>query len=92
MPVVASAVGGLLDTVIDQVTGVLLPPRRPRTLGETIRALLADPDRRRALGRAGAERARTHYDWSRLAGLTERSYLRALATQPAAAPSSEVAG
>jgi D-inositol-3-phosphate glycosyltransferase len=92
VPVVASAVGGLLDTVIDQVTGVLLPPRRPRTLGETICALLADPDRRRALGRAGAERARTHYDWSRLAGLTERSYLRALATQPAAAPSSEVAG
>jgi D-inositol-3-phosphate glycosyltransferase len=92
VPVVGSAVGGLLDTVIDQVTGVLLPPRQPRTLGEAVQALLADPIRRSALGRAGAERARAYYDWSRLAGITERSYLRALVAQPSSMPSSEVAG
>ena len=41
-PVVASAVGGLLDAVEDGVTGVLVPPRDPQALRAAIEMLLAD--------------------------------------------------
>ena len=52
-PVVATAVGGLVDTVADGVTGDLVPPRDPERLGEVLAALLADDDRRAAYGAAG---------------------------------------
>jgi glycosyltransferase involved in cell wall biosynthesis len=74
VPVVASAVGGLVDTVVDGVTGVHVAPRRPDRLATTLRSLLADPDRRRALGRAGARRARARYGWERIAAATLRTY------------------
>jgi glycosyltransferase involved in cell wall biosynthesis len=67
VPVVATAVGGLAETVIDGVTGLHVPPRRPERLAEAIAALLADPVRRAELGRAGARRARERYDWDRVA-------------------------
>ena len=57
VPVVASAVGGLPDTVVDGVTGVHVPPRDPAALAAAVRALLADPLRRAAFGAAGARRA-----------------------------------
>jgi glycosyltransferase involved in cell wall biosynthesis len=73
-PVVGSAVGGLLDTVVPGVTGELVPPRRPDLLAPVLRDLLADPDRRTAYGRAGRRRAVRHYQWSRVAAATERVY------------------
>ena len=42
-PVVASAVGGLVDTVVDGVTGVHVPPRDVGRLAEALRDLLGDP-------------------------------------------------
>ena len=73
-PVVGSAVGGLLDTVVPGVTGELVPPRRPDLLAATLRDLLADPERRAAYGRAGRRRAVERYPWSRVVELTERVY------------------
>lgn len=67
VPVVASAVGGLLDTVVHEVTGLHVPPRRPDRIAEALRRLLADPVRRAELGRAGAARAREGYGWDRVA-------------------------
>jgi D-inositol-3-phosphate glycosyltransferase len=67
-PVVASAVGGLVDSVVDGVTGVHVAPRRPDLLGPVLSALLADKTRRAALGAAGAQRARRRYGWDRIAG------------------------
>jgi glycosyltransferase involved in cell wall biosynthesis len=90
VPVIASAVGGHLDTVVDGRTGVLVPPRDPDTLARRLRALLEDPERRAALGAAAAERARSRYGWDRIARDTELLYLRVLAAgvrrarQPAA--------
>jgi D-inositol-3-phosphate glycosyltransferase len=78
VPVVGAAVGGLLDTVVDGVTGVLLPPRRADLAARAICELLADPARRRAYGQAGVERVAAHYDWPRVARATERSYLRSV--------------
>lgn len=70
VPVIASAVGGMIDSVVDGVTGVHVPPRRPDALAAEIRALLADRRLRGALGRAGARRVRQRYTWSRVAGAT----------------------
>jgi glycosyltransferase involved in cell wall biosynthesis len=81
-PVVATAVGGLVDTVVGGVTGDLVPPRDPRRLGETLAALLADDERRAAYGAAGVRRARARYRWSRVVAETETVYRQVLACRP----------
>jgi glycosyltransferase involved in cell wall biosynthesis len=73
-PVVGSAVGGLLDTVVPGVTGELVPPRRPDLLAPVLRDLLADPARRAAYGRAGRERAVHTYQWRAVVEATEAVY------------------
>jgi D-inositol-3-phosphate glycosyltransferase len=79
VPVVASAVGGLVDSVVDGVTGAHVPPRRPELLAAAVAELLADPGRRAALGAAGARRARRRYGWDRIAGSTMEVYAGVLA-------------
>ena len=78
-PVVATAVGGLQDTVADGVTGDLVPPRDPERLGAVLAALLADDDRRAAYGTAGVQRARARYRWARVVADTETVYRQVLA-------------
>jgi len=73
-PVVGSAVGGLLDTVVPGTTGELVPPRDPGRLAEVLRDLLADPARRAEYGRAGRARAVGTYQWRRVARATEDVY------------------
>jgi glycosyltransferase involved in cell wall biosynthesis len=77
-PVVATAVGGLVDTVADGTTGDLVPPRDPARLGEVLAALLADAPRRAAYGAAGVRRARERYRWSRVVADTETVYRQVL--------------
>ena len=74
VPVVASAVGGQVDTVVDGVTGLHVPPRQPRAIAKAIRTLLADPETRARMGAAGVERARARYGWDELAATTEDCY------------------
>jgi D-inositol-3-phosphate glycosyltransferase len=74
VPVVASAVGGLVDSVVDGVTGRHIPPRRSDAIARVVRELLDDPGRRAALGRAGVERARTRFSWERVADATLHAY------------------
>jgi len=66
VPVIASAVGGMIDSVVDRRTGVHVPPRDPERLAEAAAALLGDPQRRRAYGVGGAKRVRRLYDWRRV--------------------------
>lgn len=73
-PIVGSAVGGLLDTIVPGVTGELVPPRRPHLLAPVLRDLLADPQRREEYGRAGRARAVTTYQWRQVAAATEDVY------------------
>ena len=84
VPVVASAVGGLVDTVVDGVNGVHVPPRRPGLVAAAVAGLLADPERRAALGAAGARRARRRYGWDRIARSTLEVYAGLPAGQLAA--------
>ncbi|WP_375386948.1 glycosyltransferase [uncultured Amnibacterium sp.] len=75
-PVVATSVGGLIDTVVEDVTGLHVPPRDPEALAAAVAELLADPERRRRFGVAGHRRAVTRYTWRRIAFDTVRVYER----------------
>ncbi|GAB3734157.1 glycosyltransferase family 1 protein [Amycolatopsis oliviviridis] len=78
VPVVASAVGGLTDTVVDGVTGLLVPPRNPRELAGALGKLLEDGSMRDVFGLAGVDRARARYSWDRVASDCLRAYKRVL--------------
>lgn len=73
-PVVAAAVGGLVDTVVDGVTGWLVPPHQPRALGEALNALASDPKMRASFGEAGRRRVESRYAWPHIAHETARVY------------------
>ena len=74
VPVIGSAVGGLLDTVVPGVTGLLVTQRDLGSIAAATMLLLNDEPRRAAMGRAGADRVRELYTWERIAAQTERSY------------------
>jgi glycosyltransferase involved in cell wall biosynthesis len=63
-PVVATAVGGLVDAVEDGVTGLLVPPGDVRALRDALVELLGDPELRVRLGRTAAARAAAAFSWT----------------------------
>jgi D-inositol-3-phosphate glycosyltransferase len=74
VPVVAYAVGGLAESVIDGVTGVLVPARDVRALGAALRSVLSDEVRRMSYASAAVDRVRSRYTWERTAADIERVY------------------
>lgn len=74
VPVVASAVGGMLDTVVPGSTGRLVPPRDADALAAAIGPLLWDGRLRDRFGAAGRRRVCEHYTWDRVADGTEEVY------------------
>jgi glycosyltransferase involved in cell wall biosynthesis len=73
-PVVAAAVGGLLDLVVDDETGLLVPPGDVPALRAALRRLLDDGELRRRLGAAARERVQEHFSWQRTTDLTLAVY------------------
>ncbi|TDC41681.1 glycosyltransferase [Micromonospora sp. KC213] len=67
VPVIGTNVGGIADTVVDGLTGDLVPPRDSRALGAALRRLLADKVRRFAYATAALDRVRSRYSWKRCA-------------------------
>lgn len=82
--VVASAVGGIPEVVVDGETGLLVPydAAEPRAfehaLGDAVNSLAADPERARRMGAAGRARAVTHFSWDAIAEQTIAVYRAAL--------------
>jgi glycosyltransferase involved in cell wall biosynthesis len=81
VPVVASAVGGMLDTVVHDVTGRLVKPKSPAHVAAAINQLMRDDFLRQSLGAAGRDRAKARYSWDRIAGDTLRIYGRLVAAE-----------
>ena len=77
-PVVGRRVGALPETVVHGVTGLLVDDDRPESVAAALRALLADPERAAAMGRAGLERARALYGPDAHAARVESIYAAAL--------------
>ncbi|GAB3134211.1 glycosyltransferase [Marisediminicola antarctica] len=74
IPVVASGVGGLIDTVIDGITGVHVPPQDAEAIATALSCLLADDGRMASLGVAGSRRVAARFTWEQVAIDTERAY------------------
>ena len=82
-PVVASATGGILEVVVDNETGYLVPfeqdpittfPSNPdqfsRDLAQKLSLLMADPQKARQFGEAGRKRVERQFAWSAIADQT----------------------
>ena len=82
-PVVASATGGILEVVVDNVTGYLVPfeqdpvtsfPTNPdkfaRDLAAKLSDLLADTTKAKQFGQAGRKRVEEHFSWTAIADQT----------------------
>jgi phosphatidylinositol alpha-mannosyltransferase len=83
-PIVASDIAGYRDVVADGEQGLLVEPKNPGALADAVSRLLANPELRARLRRAGQEKARA-YDWPRVATQVLDYYFEVLA-RPEAEP------
>jgi glycosyltransferase involved in cell wall biosynthesis len=82
LPVVASWVGGMGETVLDEVTGLLVPPRDPENLADAIERLLDDGTLRADMGANGRALVRRSYDWAKSVDQMEALYESLMGFQP----------
>jgi len=86
-PVVASATGGILEVVVDEVTGHLVPfeadpvttfpvdaPKFAKDLAARLTELLKDPEKAKRMGEAGRKRVEEYFSWTAIAAQTIRLY------------------
>lgn len=73
VPIVTTAVGGIISTFKHETEAVLVPPGDPESMANAVTMLLRDPDRSREM--AGAARCvAEQYDWSRTSGTLAALY------------------
>jgi glycosyltransferase involved in cell wall biosynthesis len=77
-PVVASSVGGIVDVIKHEQTGLLVPERDEGALAAAILRILGDSALARRLGEGGGLFAERHFDWDRITDETEDLYRRAM--------------
>jgi starch synthase len=93
-PVVASATGGILEVVVDEVTGHLVefeadpvttfptdPAKFAKDLAAKITGLLGDPEKARRMGEAGRKRVEEHFSWTAIAAQTIKLYESLIASR-----------
>jgi glycosyltransferase involved in cell wall biosynthesis len=85
VPVVATAVGGTPEIVVDGEHGLLVPPGRPDELAAAIGRLVDSPELARRMGARGRERALRRFGLERMISETLELYERLLARPRAAA-------
>ena len=73
-PVVATAAGGIPESVVDGETGRLVPVRDAAALARALLEVLADPARAAALGQAGRRRFERHFSAERMVSETLAVY------------------
>lgn len=74
VPVIASAVGGLLSTISAGESGLHVPPRQPEELGHALEQMFANAEQREEMGQHGLRRVRRLYDWNRVCSQIVRAY------------------
>jgi D-inositol-3-phosphate glycosyltransferase len=84
-PVIGANVGGIKSTVWDNVTGMLVPPKDPRSLADRLQEILSQPEHAHQLGDAGYKWVHDYFTWEHVAGkmdallttLAQQNYVRA---------------
>jgi glycosyltransferase involved in cell wall biosynthesis len=79
LPVVATAVGGLLSTIEDGRSGFLVPPGEVRALADRLQTLLGDESTRQAIGTAARQAVEQEFSWTRAVEATLEVYREVLA-------------
>jgi len=72
--VVGTDVGGIPEVILDAETGLLVPPRDPRSLAQAMGRLMTDPVYRRELGRRGRELVVEKFSMEKMAAEIEAVY------------------
>jgi glycosyltransferase involved in cell wall biosynthesis len=78
LPIVASGVGGILELIDTERTGLLVPAGEPQPLADRLCGLMADPALAARLGDAARDEARAHYSFDRMVAAFELLYLTEL--------------
>jgi glycosyltransferase involved in cell wall biosynthesis len=87
-PVIASSHGGVTETILDGVTGWLVPPGEPQAWADAMgRAIDLGPGKRSEMGQAGQKRARQLYSVDAMCAATLDAYVRVLEARRAPARS-----
>ena len=81
LPVVASAVGGIPEAVVDGETGVLVALDDPGAAADAVTRLLADAELRKTMGQRGRRRVQAEFTMARMVGELESIYLEVLNRQ-----------
>jgi D-inositol-3-phosphate glycosyltransferase len=85
LPVIASAVGGMLDTVVHERSGLLVPPRDPAAVADAL-LRLSDRRFRLRLGAGARVRAERRYGWASVARQTAEAYAEVVNSSSARLP------
>ena len=91
LPVVASSVGGMRETIVDGGTGLSVPAGDAASLATAIARLIDDPALRRSLGASGTERAAAMYSWNKITQDVEDAFTSLLGRVSPAPTAPEVA-
>jgi glycosyltransferase involved in cell wall biosynthesis len=78
LPIVASGVGGIVELIDDNRTGLLVPPGDPRALADRLCRMLEQPDLASRLGDAAREEACARYSFDRMVHAFEHLYMTEL--------------
>lgn len=81
LPILASNVGGIPETVRHGVDGLLCPPGRPDLLRDNINTMIRNYDARVEMGKSGRRRILEKYTWNKVAEAYMKTYEAALETE-----------
>jgi glycosyltransferase involved in cell wall biosynthesis len=81
LPVITTESTGARDSVLPEVTGLLIPPGHPDAIYEAVMKLIRDPERRGCMGKAARAWILEHYVEARVVGMTVDYYKSLLDTR-----------
>jgi glycosyltransferase involved in cell wall biosynthesis len=82
IPVITTLCTGSRDSVVPEVTGLLIPPGYPQAISEAVLKLLGDPERRQRMGEAARNWVCAHYSDTRVLQLAVSFYKELLRQGP----------
>lgn len=80
-PVIASAVGGIIDVIDSGTTGLLVPEKDPEALAEAILTLLSEPIKAQQMGQNGLADVQVRFSWERIIPMWQEVLATAMATE-----------